>query len=117
MLSPTSQIKIFLRQFPTDMRRSVEGLAIVTTNDLKHDPLSGNLFMFRCRRRDRLKQLNWDRNGYARWYKQLESGTFEFPQTTDGDTYMWIFHQDLSLLLSGVALRSVQRRKCYAHVA
>ena len=117
MFALTSQIRVYLCRLPTDMRKGFDGLSGIIASELKHDPLSGSLFVFRNRRRDRLKLLYWDRDGYALWYKRLESGTFEFPQATDDASCTVISHHDLSLLLSGIDLRSVRRRKRLAHVA
>jgi len=117
MLPLTSQIKVFVCRLPTDMRKGFDGLSGLVASELKLDPLSGALFVFRNRRRDRLKVLYWDRDGYALWYKRLEAGTFEFPKAKGDETCTSISHQDLSLLLSGIDLASVRRRRRYSHVA
>ena len=86
------------------------------------DRLSGQLFVFRNRNRDKLKILYWDRDGLAIWYKRLEQGTFQFP--TDGKPMdqdpkeelavgIEIAASDLSLLLGGIDLRSAKKRKRY----
>ena len=117
MFALTGQIKVFVCQSPTDMRKGFDGLSGLITNELEQNPLSGALFVFRNRRRDRLKLLYWDQDGYALWYKRLESGTFEFPKARDDEACTSISHHDLSLLLGGIDLRSVRRRKRYVHVA
>lgn len=113
---------VYLCTQPADMRRSFDGLSGMAQNLMKQDPLAGHLFVFRNRNRDRLKILYWDRDGLAIWYKRLEKGTFQFPtdlhrsETKDqeGETKTpaaEISADDLSLLLGGIDLRSVQRRK------
>ena len=67
---------------PTDMRKSYDTLALVVRDHLQGDPLSGSWFVFRGKRRDRLKILYWDGDGYAIWQKRLEVGTFELPKVT-----------------------------------
>lgn len=97
------------------MRRGFDGLSGMVTSLLEQDPLSGHLFVFRNRNRDKLKILYWDTDGLAVWYKRLEQGTFQFP--TDGKlqdelaTGVEITTSDLSLLLGGIDLRSARKRK------
>ena len=70
MLSLPLPVKIFWCLAPTDMRKSFDGLAALVTDHLRHDPLSGHLFIFSSKRRDRLKLLYYERGGYAIWYKR-----------------------------------------------
>ena len=80
MLQVSPRTKIFVSLSPTDMRRGFNGLSAEVTQILKEDPHSGHLFLFRNRRRDRLKVLLWDNDGWVIYYNRLERGTFEFPQ-------------------------------------
>ena len=70
--------------------------------------------MFRGRRGDRIKILHWDRDGYALWYKRLESGTFEALRSVGGAETREIDVTQLTLLLSGVTIETAQRRKRFA---
>jgi len=79
MLTLPTSAKIYFCLKPTDMRCSFDGLAGMVDQVLDQDPLSGHLFLFCNRRRDRLKILYWDEDGLAIWYKRLEKGTFQFP--------------------------------------
>ena len=110
-------LKVFLCTGPTDMRRSFDGLSGMVTTIVEQDPLCGHLFVFRNRNRDRLKILYWDRDGLAIWYKRLERGTFQFPtDLIDKDerpVKAEITSSELSLLLGGIDLRSVEHRKRY----
>ena len=110
-------VNVFLCTAPTDMRRGFDGLSGMAESLMQQDPLSGHLFVFRNRNRDKLKILYWDQDGLAIWYKRLEQGTFQFP--TDGKTQeevaagVEISNSELSLLLGGIDLRTARRRKRY----
>ena len=83
MLSVSSSTRIFFAVGATDMRKRFDGLQGLVLNVLKQDPLTGHLFLFVNRRRDRLKILYWDGDGLAIWYRRLEQGTFQLPQVSD----------------------------------
>ena len=117
MIGLAHGLKVFLCTQPADMRRSFDGLSGMTLSIIEKDPLSGHLFVFRNRNRDRLKILYWDRDGLAIWYKRLEKGTFQFPtdliDKQERQPRAEITADQLSLLLGGVDLRSVEHRKRY----
>ena len=117
MLSIPGQVKIFLGVQPVDMRKSFDTLAALVSEVLQADPLSGHLFVFRSRRADRVKILCWLGDGFAIWYRRLEAGTFRFPQAGEGQTSLTISATDLAMLLDGVDLASVKRRKRYQRPA
>ena len=98
---------------PVDFRKSFDGLCGVIRNDLDADPLDGTLFVFYNRRRDRIKILVWDTDGFWLHYKRLEKGTFEAPQLTLEADHITMNKVELELLLNGVVLRSVRWRKRY----
>ena len=115
MIGLARGLRVFLCTSPADMRRSFDGLAGMTATIIQQDPLSGHLFVFRNRNRDRVKILYWDRDGLAIWYKRLEKGTFQFPtdlkSKNEKQPAAEISVDDLSLLLGGIDLRSARRRK------
>jgi transposase len=79
MIGLVHHLKLCACTQPADMRKGFDGLLGIVAHLLAEDPLSGHLFLFRNRTRDRLKILSWDRDGLAIWYKRLEKGTFQFP--------------------------------------
>lgn len=112
MLSLPPSVRIFLCLAPTDMRRSFDGLAALVPASLSQAPFSGHLFVFRNRRGDRVKILWWDRDGWALWYKRLEKGVLRFPEANDSGA-VEVSSSDLTLVLEGIDLRGVRRRKRY----
>ena len=111
MLNVPGAVRIFLCTQPTDMRKSFDGLMGLTSEVLEQDPLSGHLFLFVNRRKDRLKILYWDRDGLAIWYKRLEAGTFEIPH--GDEPRVELDAAALNMLLAGIAWQNPQRRKRY----
>jgi transposase len=116
MLTVPRQVKIFVALQPTDMRRGFPGLSGEVQTTLEQDPLSGHLFLFHNRRRDRIKILFWDGDGYVIYYKQISRGTFEFPAPSDPDSRIaQIRASELSMLLDGIELKGRTRRPRYEH--
>jgi transposase len=100
------------------MRKGFDTLAALVQSQLSQDPLSGDLFVFRSRRGDRVNLLYWDEDGYALWYKRLEEGTLPLP-VADGQRARTGAHglvlrpAELAMLLDGVDLEHVHRQKRY----
>jgi len=116
MLTLPPAVRIFVAAGATDLRRSMDGLAIIVREQLSLDPLAGHLYLFRNRRGDRLKVLWFDRSGYVVLYKRLEQGTFAWPTETDVGV-VEMHATDLSLLVSGIDLAQTRRRRWYERVA
>jgi transposase len=113
MLSLPLPVRIYLCTRHADLRKSFDGLAQLVREFLGVDPLSGHLFVFRNKRGDRLKLLYWDSDGLAIWYKRLEQGSFRFPVPSGDDHGVEIRAADLTMILEGIDLESVKRRKRY----
>ena len=111
MVSLPTSVRIWLATRAADMRKSFDGLAELVRQHLQADPLSGQLFVFRNKRADRIKLLYWDEDGFVIVYKRLEAGTFRFPAADKGGVE--IRAADLQMLLDGVDLDSVKRSKRY----
>jgi transposase len=111
MLTLPPSVRIFVCLSPTDMRRSLDGLAAMTREILREDPLSGHLFVFFNRRCDRTKILFWDRSGPCLYYKRLEKGVFRPSALAGADTErIEIEAAELALLLEGIDLAHAKRR-------
>jgi transposase len=94
-------VRVFACTEPVDMRCGFDGLALVVRQRLEQDPRSGVLVLFTNRRRDRLKALWWDRNGYCILYKRLHDAVFELPIPEGGGVSVQVDGQKLGALLAG----------------
>lgn len=108
---------IYLCTVATDMRKGFDGLSGIIRTEFGREPNDGSLFLFINRRRDRIKILHWEEGGFELWYKRLEAGTFEEVMSPDGRSVVTIDATELAMLLSGVSLQSVKRRKRYGREA
>jgi len=107
-------VRIYLCTAPADMRKGFDSLAALVREHLGHDPLSGHLFLFIGRDRDRIKILYWDTDGYALWYKRLEEGTFRLPSAKTAGAGVELKASELAMLLEGIDLTSIKRRKRFS---
>jgi len=105
--------RIYLYTPHVDMRRSFDGLMAIVQAEFEQDVDQGDVFLFINRRRDRIKILWWDDDGLAIFMKRLERGTFERPRHAADSKHIQMDRTDLALLLSGIELKSVRRRKRY----
>lgn len=110
MLSLPPSVRIYLARGVTDMRKQIDGLAGLVEHVLQQDPLSGHLFVFCNRARDRVKILYWESSGYWLMHKRLERGRFAWP---DADTAtISMSATELHALLGGLDIsKAVQRRR------
>jgi len=93
-------VRIFIRPGVTDMRKQINGLVVITAEQMHQDPLDGHLYMFCSRNRRLLKVLYWDRNGFCMWQKRLEKHRFPWPRTEV--EAQEINEGQLTMLLSGI---------------
>jgi|HubBroStandDraft_6_1064221.scaffolds.fasta_scaffold129941_2 transposase len=112
MISFSSSQRFFLYRGATDMRRSFAGLGGIVVNELQKPLTTGDVFIFINKPRNSIKLLVWDRNGFVIYYKRLEEGTFEIPEGDEKS--MTIKWEELVMMLEGIALKSVKRRKRYS---
>lgn len=93
----------------TDMRKGIDSLSGLVNNELHKNPFTGDLFIFINRRKNQIKMLHWQGDGFAVFYKRLEKGTYEFP------TGEFLNAEQLLFLLQGVTLKSIKKRPRYSH--
>jgi len=114
MIHLPASVRVYLCLTPCDMRKSLDSLHALVREHLELDAFAGHLFVFASRRKDRVKILYWDRDGFAVWSKRLEEGTYAIP-FDDGarEHRREITGQELGALLSGIDLSTAGRRKRY----
>ena len=93
------------------MRKSFDGLSGMVRNELQKDPLSGEVFIFINKRRNQVKILLWEGDGFSLYYKRLEKGTYELPSWKGQTPSVELRSDELMLILQGISLKSVRRRK------
>lgn len=109
MIGASAATRIYLAPGVTDMRKSYNGLYALVVGTLEHDPLSGHLFVFCNRKRDRIKILYWDGSGLWVCAKRLEKGTFHWP--AHGVGAVELSQAQLNLLLGGLDLKQTRARR------
>jgi transposase len=118
MLSLSPAIRIFVHALPTDMRKHFDGLSAIVTHAFGMDVLRGDYFVFINRPRNRCKILFWDRDGLVVWAKRLERGCFQLPGGRDAASLaIEVDSVTLAMMLGGIDLDHVKRRKRYQAVA
>ena len=108
MLSLPATVRVFVAVAPADLRKGFDGLAQITRETVDQDPFSGHFFVFSNRRRDRVKILYWDRDGFAIWMKRLERGSFRWP-APDAKRLEWTA-VELAAVLGGIDLKETRLR-------
>jgi transposase len=111
-----TEVRIFVCLTPIKMQFSFDTLMGLAQTVFDQDPLSGHLFLFFNRKRDRIKILFWDVDGFCIWYKRLEVGAFPLPVATEGDQGVELDGRQLHQLLDGLDLRNGRRRRRYRRV-
>jgi transposase len=117
MLSFPPAVQIWLATAATDLRKSFDTLAELVRQHLRHDPLSGHVFVFRNQRSDRVKLLYGDEDGFVIVSKRLEQGAFHFPAAVAGQAGVTLRAAELAMLLDGVDWQHARRAKRYQRPA
>ena len=116
MVVSPANTKVYLAAGVTDMRKAINGLSMLVEGQLELDPFSGHLFVFCNRRRNMIKVLYWDRNGFCLWHKRLEKERFRWPESWD--QVLELDQRQLNWLLEGLEIQQgrAHRRLSYSTV-
>lgn len=114
MLAVNATTRVYLYMRNVDMRRSYDGLMAIVQTEFARDIRLGDYFMFVNKRRDRIKIMWWDRDGLAIFMKRLEAGTVQKPIITSDAKSLIIDQAQLAMLLTGIDVSNIKRRKRYA---
>lgn len=98
---------VYLCREAVDFRKGINGLAVLVEQSLALDPFSEQLFVFCNRRRDRVRILYWERNGFCLWQKRLEKARFKWPRELGGEV-ITLSGQQLNWLLDGYDIMRLQ---------
>lgn len=110
MMRPANDLPVvYLCRDAIDFRKGINGLAVLVEEALQLDPFSEHLFVFCNRRRNRIKILYWERNGFCLWQKRLERDRFAWPR--DDEALVTLTGKQLNWLLDGVDLWALRPHK------
>ena len=115
MLSLSGRQAIYACTTAVDFRKQHDGLVALVREQLEIDPFDGAVFVFFNKRRDRIKLIVWDDNGFWLLYKRLESGTYERLRNSDSKR-LTLSRAELSMLLDGIALGKGKKRRQFTDV-
>lgn len=116
MLRLSAACRYYLYTDATDMRKGFDSLSGIITAQMNHHALSGAVFIFFNKKHNQVKLLLFEGDGFALYHKRLERDTYELPSTCDDKhPTASITHEQLHLILQGISLKSIRRRKRYQH--
>lgn len=107
--------RYYLYRDPTDMRKSFDGLCGLVSGRLGQSPMSGEVFIFINKPRNRIKLLRWEAGGFVLFYKRLESGTFELPASKSGAFSCQIDYGELAMIVTGISMKNLLKRKRFVN--
>ena len=113
MFSLTSTMSYFYYRGLTDMRMSFDTLCGLVKDEMKRDPMSGEVFIFISKQRDKVKLLHWEHGGFVLYYKRLEEGVFEIPVYNPAMASYHMRWSDLVMMVEGIKLYRIRHRKRY----
>lgn len=114
LFSDLSRTKVFIKPGATDMRKSINGLSVIAQRTMKEDPYRNQLFVFCNRKRDRIKILYWDKNGFSLWLKWLNKHKYPWPKSDVPKQEIDI--SKLKLVLDGIDFFNAHETLAYRKV-
>ena len=103
--------RYYLYREPTDMRKSFDGLCGLVNGRLGQNPMSGDVFIFFNKPRNRVKLLRWETGGFVLFFKRLEQGTFELPKLQNPSLSQMLDYGELAMIITGIAMKNASRRQ------
>ena len=114
MIIDWKTVRIFVKPGATDMRKQINGLSVIVSEELKMNVFAGDLFLFCNKHRRILKIIYWETNGFCAWYKRLEKDTFPWPMNQKEATE--ISEQQFGFLLKGIDFWNAHQKLEYQKV-
>ena len=115
MIIDWTKVRIFVKPGPTDMRKQINGLSVIVSEELAMDVFQGDMFLFCNKHRRILKIIYWETNGFCAWYKRLEKDKFPWPMNQKEATE--ITQQQFSFLLQGIDFWNAHQKLEYHKVS
>ena len=113
MFGLNESMNFYLYKKPTDIRKGFNGLSGIITNETSYEILSGDVFIFINKQRNKMKLLRWETGGFVLYYKRLEQGTFEVLQIENNEFIYKVDYNKLVMLINGISTKNITYRKRY----
>jgi len=113
MLHISDKSRYLLYNGNADMRKSFHGLAAIVTYNMQCNVLNGDIYIFISKRRNAVKLLRFEGDGFAIYYKRLEKGTFEIPAQDKKCDTLLLTDNELIFILKGISLKGIKYRLRY----
>jgi transposase len=107
VIRPSNEVRVYLCRDRVDFRLQLRGLSVLVQEQLALDPFRPHVFAFCNRRRDHVKLLYWERNGFVLWQKKLERDRFAWPRSLASETLL-LSGRELNWLLDGIDLLALR---------
>ncbi len=115
MILDWNAIRVFVKPGATDMRKQINGLSLIVSEELRQDPFEGNLYLFCNKSRRLLKIIYWDRNGFCLWLKRLEKDRFPWP--SNQTEAVEIDQEQFGFLLAGIDFWNAHKKLEYRKIS